>query len=195
MKVIKRTELDKMFTETVARYMSKGLFIATRSMQGHQGEDGKVDLTDGKSTYRVLMYHDREEWQETMIIEVRKYDEYVTQNMHTLWNEDGELLEVVCKVYKIDSFSRRRNAEEVYVETAQEAKAISEIQMQRYKGWGTMWKDIPKFDAEKVAEIVRAKGMHGYKRIKPEDVLKVERTVEKARYKISIMNKSAIVIG
>lgn len=195
MKVIKRQELDKMFTETVARYMNKGLFIATNSMTGHQGEDGKVDLTDGKNTYRVLMYHEDKNFQETMTIEVRKYDEYVTESMHTLWNHEGELIEVVCKVYTIERFSRRRNREVVYVETEQEAKAIRELQMKRYKGWGTMWKDIPKFDAEKVAEIVRATEKRGYKRIKADNILRVERTADKARYRISIMNKEAIVIG
>ena len=49
-KVLKREDLDKLFSKTVACYMSKGLWISTMSMCGHQGEEGKVDLTDGKST-------------------------------------------------------------------------------------------------------------------------------------------------
>ena len=189
-KVLKREDLDKLFSKTVACYMSKGLWISTMSMCGHQGEEGKVDLTDGKSTYRVLAYEDRDfgSFQQTYTIEVRKYDEYVTSHMHMLWNNDGELIETVCTVYEIEGTK-------VYVETEEEAKAIREVQMNRRKGWGSPWNYIPKFDANKVAEIVRATGRHGYKRIKAADIVAVERCFDEAKYRISITGNRYIVVG
>lgn len=190
-KVIKREELDKMFTEAVAKYMSKGLWIATQSMNGHQGEEGKVDLTDGKSTYRVLAYKEHEMFQGIYIIEVRKYDEYVTQSMHPLWNDKGELIETVCKVYEIEARSRSGN---VYVESEAEAKAIKELQLNRYRGYGNWWKEI-RFDANTVSKAVRATGKHGYKRIKGADIVKVERRTDKAQYRVYLNNNKNIVLG
>lgn len=190
-KVIKREELDRKFTEAVAKYMSKGMFIATQSMNGHQGEEGKVDLTDGKNTYRVLMHRESEMFQGIFIIEVRKYDEYVKRGMHTLWNDKGELVETVCKVYEIET----RGKENVYVETEEEAKAIRELQLERYRGWNNWWRELASFDADKVAEAVRATGKHGYKRVKKEDIVRVERRVDKAQYRVEIKGKSNIAIG
>lgn len=190
-KVIKREELDKKFTEAVAKYMSKGMFIATQSMNGHQGEEGKVDLTDGKNTYRVLMYRDSEMFQGIFIIEVRKYDEYVKRGMHTLWNGEGELVETVCKVYEIET----RGRENVYVETEEEAKAIRELQLERYRGFGNYWRELEYFNADRVAKAVRATGKHGYKRVKASDIGKVIRRVDKAQYRVEIWGKASIVIG
>lgn len=191
-KVIKREELDRKFTEAVARYMSKGLFIATASMCGHQGEDGKVDLTDGKVTYRVLAYRESGICEpDQYVIEVRKYDEYVTGSMgSTLWNDKGELVETVCRVYGISLHGKG-----VYVEDEEEAKAIRELQLERYKGWGNYWEELAHFDAEKVAKAVRAKDKYGYKRVKAREIERVERRVDKAQYRISFNGKASIVIG
>lgn len=190
-KVIKREELDRKFTEAVAKYMNKGMWIATQSMNGHQGEEGKVDLTDGKSTYRVLMYRESEMFQGVFIIEVRKYDGYATRSHSTLWNHEGELVETVCKVYEIES----RRSENVYVETEEEAKAIRELQLERYRGWNNWWRELASFDADKVAKAVRATGKHGYKRVKASDIGKVIRRVDKAQYRVEIWGKASIVIG
>lgn len=189
--VIKRKDLDKKFTEAVAKYMSKGMWIATQSMNGHQGEEGKVDLTDGKNTYRVLAYKQHEMFQGIYVIEVRKYDGYVTNGMHTLWNDKGELVETVCRMYEIETRGRGGN---VYVETKEEAKKIKDLQIDRYKGFGLGWKEI-RFDADAVAEAVRATNTHGYKRIKGTDIVKVERRADKAKYKVSIEGKKSITIG
>ena len=191
-KVIKREDLDKKFTEAVMKYMNKGLFIATSSMSGHQGEEGKIDLTDGKSTYRVLMYKTFEhaQFQRVIIIEVRKYDEYVTRGMHTLWNDKGELIDTALKMYEVEG------CDNVYVETEEEAKAIRKLQLERYKKYNdSYWRELPKFDVTKVRDAVRAQGKRGYKRVKRADIVKVERRVDKAQYRVEIAGKAAIVIG
>ena len=192
-KVIKREELDRKFTEAVARYMSKGLFIATASMCGHQGEDGKLDLTDGKVTYRVLAYekHNFREVDE-YVIEVRKYDEYVHTSMgRTLWNEEGELVETAYTAYRINNWG-----EAVYVETKEEAKAMAELQLKRCRVLDDRyWRTLDSFDAEKVAKAVRAKEMYGYKRVKAREINSVERSTAKAQYRINFNGKASIVIG
>lgn len=192
-KVIKREELDKKFTEAVMKYMNKGLFIATSSMSGHQGEEGKIDLTDGKSTYRVLMYKTHKRFQGVIIIEVRKYDEYVTRGMHTLWNDEGDLVETVFTAYEIQI---RGCGDNVYVETEEEAKKISDLQLERYIRSDTYyWNKLLSFNAETVRDAVRATGERGYKRVKKADIVKVERRYDKAQYRIEIAGKPSIVIG
>ena len=190
-KVIMREELDRRFTEAVTRYMSRGLFIATASMCGHQGEDGKLDLTDGKVTYRILAYRTCRGFKnDVYIIEVRKYDEYVRSSMgNVLWNEKGELIETVCKVYRID-----RWGEGVYVETEEEAKAIGALQLERYrKNDDAPWKTLNSFDAETVLKAV--KNRRGYKRTKASDIVRVERRCDKAQYRIEIEGKASLLIG
>lgn len=191
-KIIKREDLDRRFTETVAKYMNKGLFIATSSMTEHQGEEGKIDLTDGKSTYRVLMYKtfQHAQFQRVIIIEVRKYDEYVTRGMHTLWNDKGELIDTALKMYEVEG------CDNVYVETEEEAKAIRKLQLERYKKYNdSYWRELPKFDVTKVRDAVRAQGKRGYKRVKRADIVRVERRVDKAQYRVEIAGKPSIVIG
>lgn len=191
-KVIKRAELDKKFTEAVMKYMNKGLFVATSSMSEYQGEEGKIDLTDGNSTYRVLMYKTHKQFQGVIIVEVRKYDEYVTRGMHILWNDEGELVETVFTAYEIETRGSREN---VYVETEEEAKRISDLQMDRYRGYGGYWRELPKFDVTKVRDAVRAQNKRGYKRVKRADIVRVERRHDKAQYRIEIAGKPSIVIG
>lgn len=191
-KVIKREDLDRRFTEAVMKYMNKGLFIATSSMTGHQGEEGKIDLTDGKNTYRVLMYRTHKQFQGVIIIEVRKYDEYVTRGMHTLWNDEGELVETVFTAYEIET---RGSYDNVYVETEEEAKRISKLQMDRYRSGRAYWNELLSFNAETVRDAVRATGKRGYKRVKRADIVSVERRVDKAQYRVEIAGKAAIVIG
>lgn len=190
-KIIKRQELDKKFTEAVMKYMTDGMFISTRSMCGHQGEDGKVDLTDGKSTYRVLAYTTHEKFQGVYVIEVRKYDEYVTRSMQTLWNNEGELVETFYKAYEIET-----HGESVYVESKEEAKAVQKLQGERWRRYDeNYWRTLNGFDAETVASAVRATDRRGYKRTKAGDIVKVERRCDTAQYRVEIAGKGIIVIG
>ena len=51
-----RKDIDGMFTNIVKEYLDKGLLIDPYSMHGFQTDEiGKVDLTDGRNVYRVLL--------------------------------------------------------------------------------------------------------------------------------------------
>ena len=52
---MKFAEINKMFTEIVNEYISKGYYINTGSMGGSQGEVAKVHLTDGKELICVYI--------------------------------------------------------------------------------------------------------------------------------------------
>jgi len=52
---MKFAEINKKFTEKVAEYIAKGYYFNTATMSGHQGEVGKVDLTDGKEIIRITL--------------------------------------------------------------------------------------------------------------------------------------------
>ena len=52
---MKYEQISRKFTEIVAEYMGKGYTINTGTMSGHQGEDARVDLTDGHEIIRVIL--------------------------------------------------------------------------------------------------------------------------------------------
>lgn len=52
-----KNEIDRLFTEKVKAYLSKGYEIHTGTMNGSQGEIAKVDLTNGDEVIRILLEH------------------------------------------------------------------------------------------------------------------------------------------
>ena len=100
-----RKDIDVLFTNTVKEYMDKGLVIDPYSMRGSQTHEvGKVDLTDGKDVYRVLLEdghvtNDKESFFSSidyLKLSVRLYTGGDTQphkpRTFTPWNNEGELL-------------------------------------------------------------------------------------------------------
>ena len=54
---MKFEEINRRFTEVVTAWIAKGYTFNLSTMAGHQGELGKVDLTDGKEVIRILLDH------------------------------------------------------------------------------------------------------------------------------------------
>ena len=50
---MKFIEINAIYTAKVAEYISKGYIISTHTMTGHQGEIGKIDLTNGSEIVRI----------------------------------------------------------------------------------------------------------------------------------------------
>lgn len=50
-----RSRIDELFTEKVAEFLRMGFVVSTETMRGSEGEIAKVDLTNGKVAYRVLL--------------------------------------------------------------------------------------------------------------------------------------------
>lgn len=97
---MKYIEIEKLFTETVAKFLADGWTFHTKSMAGHQGEIAKVDLQNDGDVIRVILRVDMDPL-------CRNYGEIVT-NRHVgkagnphIWNNDGEVLES-RKFYQVD---------------------------------------------------------------------------------------------
>ena len=52
---MKRSDIDRKYTELVAGLLGKGYQIHTATMKGGQGEEAHVDLTNGSEILRVLL--------------------------------------------------------------------------------------------------------------------------------------------
>ncbi len=97
---MKYTEIEKLFTETVAKFIADGWIFHTDSMGGHQGEIAKVDFRKDGNVVRVLLREGRDPiCRSYMEIEVRRYAGKAGKS--TIWNDDGEILES-HKFYRVD---------------------------------------------------------------------------------------------
>lgn len=93
---MKYVEIEKLFTETVAKFLADGWTFHTASMTGHQGEIAKVDFQKNGDVIRVLLRKDRDPLVRSyMEIEVRRHAGKAERllSWDTIWNDDGEVLE------------------------------------------------------------------------------------------------------
>lgn len=118
---MKFSEINKAFTAKVAEWMAKGYHINTATMEGHQGEIGKIDLTDGKEIIRINLASGSEIVHEGKNGVVRSYWlDYVELtvgrdtckiepdgdwSMRTLWTNDLAVVET-CRWYVIGKTRR-----------------------------------------------------------------------------------------
>lgn len=49
------TDIGKLFTQRVNEYLNKGYYYCINTMSGTQGEDAKIDLTNGKDVVRIFV--------------------------------------------------------------------------------------------------------------------------------------------
>lgn len=97
---MKYFEIEKLFTETVAKFIADGWTFHTDSMVGHQGEIAKVDFQKDGVIIRVLLRKDMDPiCRSYMEIEVRRHAGKAKASI--IWNDDGEVLES-RKFYRVD---------------------------------------------------------------------------------------------
>lgn len=90
---MRRTDIDKKFTDKVYEYLMQGYTFCTKSMRGSQGEQGKVDLVKGDELIRIYLdtrtgYDDGEHWTDTMVLRVGKWQHSpkdVADHDRTVW--------------------------------------------------------------------------------------------------------------
>lgn len=196
--MMKRKDIDKRFTDLVAEYINKGMTISTKSMSGTQGEEGKVDLTDGKKIYRVLLeakggFRECDQF----VLSVREYDEEETKNASrgwTIWNNKGE--EIYCE--KFYAIGDRYDERVIYTTNQYYANHCREIMLSRYanrRSYGS-WEDYSIESPAKlntVMKIVRSR--KGYKKVTP-DMVSVRRWNGKGLgYVIHVEGKKKIEIN
>ena len=93
---MKFVEINKRFTEKVMEYLNKGWIINTSSLSGHQGEIGKVDVTDGKQIIRILLERKCGYRVDSIVLTVGRSTEDVIpnkdDNWSTIWNSRLDII-------------------------------------------------------------------------------------------------------
>ena len=167
-------DINKRFTEIVAEYMANGYTINTSSMAGHQGEVGKVDLTDGTRVVRVLLdsFHDEANFSiEGLKIIVGEAEGTIPNSKErgdTIWNNLLKVLSVEC--FYVVGKNRRTGAS---YGTREQAEAAEWLRNTRYISakYGRRTENIIK-KYPKALEIAKRiiRREFGIKRIKEDDV-------------------------
>lgn len=121
MAVVKKEQIFQVATELVAEYMNKGYFF-NQTMRGHQGEEMKVDLTNGVETIRVYIDNN---YRTGLEVIVERFD--CGFGTDTLWAGKGEELykKTFYKLEKAGSWDC------VYFENEEEAKSAKKVQRKR----------------------------------------------------------------
>ena len=192
MAIIKTEDINKVYTEIISEYISRGYWFYTKTMAGHQGEIAKIDLTNGKHIIRVRIdkkYHSRIEglenlWLGTDVLRivVVEYDNFRTE---TLWNNDG----ITINEFNWYQVGRKNiayvdNLEE-YIDIANKTQNRFELKPIDYGNHGRKMR----YDADTIIKIVN--GRKGFKSCKKKDIKSVERY--KNGYYIRIEGKSDAV--
>ena len=98
---MKYVEIEKLFTETVAKFIADGWIFQTKTFNCRQDEIAKVDFQKGGDMVRVLLRKELSRlWHSYMEIEVRRYAGKA--GLPGVFNEEGESLEG-RKFYKVDN--------------------------------------------------------------------------------------------
>lgn len=125
---MKRTEINKVYTEKVAEMLAKGYTIYTDSMRGSQGEIAKIDFVKGEELVRVIMDSKMDYDTHLDIISVRVgiHTKGIVREGRTVWNNDMDYVweEQFAKVA------------EDYIVTMHDAVEISKKRSMRYRSRG-----------------------------------------------------------
>lgn len=173
---MKKSEFYKMATDKAAEYIAQGFWLSD-SMSGHQGEEFKVDLTDGEKVIRILVEktYCSELWgMEKLTLCVRQYDIKNYRYRRTLWNDDGEV------IFSIDMYDLARNYNNgSYLVDLEEAERITKIRSSRAKSKRVERKMVKYLDddiREIALKVIRRQPR--CKSRKLEDIICVTRTSE-----------------
>lgn len=192
MAIVKMAQVYKRFTEVVANLMAMDdLTFDLEAMNGHQGEEGKVALTDGEFVYMVYVNRARAEVTgiddrftrsaDVLKLKVGKYQKQTgTWNTYWLNKEDEVLLEEIW--YELPGYSR-----DVYTTSADEYIEIFNKWYQRSKA---RWSDesrvmkIGRADhLGKILDIIKAHT--GRKRVNLENLVSVTKDGEQNKFWIT----------
>lgn len=179
---MKLSAINKVFTDKVAEYIANGYVLNPLSMNGHQGELGKVDLVKGSELIRVCMvreshydWKNKDSWYgDTVEILVGRWDHSAEESAHrTVWMDSFENLETVV------FYELRRNA--WYVGTLEEAMEATNKKNERRsyhikKQYFTREEDIT--DKAREIGIKYLKNVAGYCRVSPAKVKVIKKSFE-----------------
>ena len=102
---MKYSDINKMFTTEVNKYLARGYRFNTASMNGSQGELAKVDLTNGTEIIRI-----------------------VARTFSKEWDKQGVELFVGQRFYEVSGYGDP----DKFYGTEADAEAVSKVRMSRY---------------------------------------------------------------
>lgn len=132
--IIKSKDIRTAFTQKVKEYLDKGMDISVRTLSGSQGEIAKVDFTDGKYVYRILLhtsydylnkdfFYGRLEMVELIVERFEDDGRPELDTWGTLWNGRGEQIENK-KYYNIKD-------REIFTDSLEEIIRIGKVRAER----------------------------------------------------------------
>ena len=118
---MKYSDINKMFTTEVNKYLAQGYRFNTASMNGSQGELAKVDLTNGTEIIRIVARTFGR------VAEKEGIRPDVAYCVNTIWN--GRLEQVSSqRFYEVSGYGDP----DKFYGTEADAEAVSKVRMSRY---------------------------------------------------------------
>lgn len=197
---MKFAEINKMFTEIVNEYISKGYYINTGSMSGSQGEIAKIHLTDGKELICVYIdytcnkkvsYAENTHFLKAIEIVVGR------SNAVAVIDERGPLSTVwldKLEIIKTKTFYSVARRDEFYTTDVSEAIVCEEKRYNR--GMRRSRRSNMLFNSIKAREIAKRyiKRKAGYKRVSVDEIHIVKNINEKTnRANYAIIYKGEVI--
>ena len=167
---MKRQDISKRFTEIVTEYIGKGYIFSTTTMSGSQGEEAKVDLTNGKEVIRVLLDRFSEPRHEGLLILVGRAPADTEPNCERSDNIWNSKLEVVAeeRFYEVGNSLGGGK----FYGTKEESDAAREL---RFDRWAKKGRDVTIVlpDAARKVALRWMKKRPGHKSMKLSDIEEV----------------------
>lgn len=166
-----KKDIENVFTVKVAQYLAEGHVFNLTTMNGSQGENGKVDLRKGDEVIRILL---NERYEGNFVIHYllvgRNTNQLRGSWMHTIWNSDLEEIE------RMDFYVVGGRRGEEYFGTREEAEAAQKKRIERY-GCKLTHVETELSDAYKAIAYKILKKRAGFKSIKKADVIRVRQSL------------------
>lgn len=164
-------DIENAFTAKVAQYLADGYVFNLTTMNGSQGENGKVNLRKGDEVIRILLDKRYEEDFAICYLFVgRNTNRLHGSRLDIIWNNDLEEIE------RTDFYvvGRRRCGE--YYGTKEQAEAAQKKRIERY-GRKLTHEETELSDAYKATAYKILKKRDGFRSIKKADVIRVRQSL------------------
>ena len=187
-------DVTKEFTDKVAEYIAKGYRFAM-SMSGHQGEEMKVDVENGKGTVRIRLesfsdesFSDYDNYVDGLELIVEVYDRVVYDIFSTLWSGKGK------ELYNKRYYSVTSRNSSSFSDSLEEIESYKKIRRARAQSRKTSV-DYKYVNTPKAMRIAYnwAKRQKGYKSISISNITGVERLItpdNRVKYEIEVSKAS-----
>lgn len=164
-------DIEKVFTAKVAKYLAEGYVFNLTTMNGSQGEDGKVDLRKGNEIIRILLDREYEgDFEIYYLLVGRNTNRIRGSRMDIIWNNDLEEIE------RTDFYV----VGEAYYGTKEEAEAAQKKRIERY-GHRLRSDDRELPDAYRGIAYKIMKKREGFKSVKKSEIVSVRQIISYRR--------------